>query len=125
MNRNYLTMDDLIGMTFSTVKVFKGSDGDKIEFIRNGKPVIIMEHQQDCCEFVYIEDIVGDMQDLVNTEILHAEESTADDPTVSDYGSATWSFYKFRTLKGYVDIRWYGESNGYYSETVSLYEVIE
>ena len=83
------------------------------------------EHYQDCCESVTIEDVVGDFNDLLNEPMLLAEEVTShENPegvTKPYQDSFTWTFYKFATRKGYVDVRWYGESNGYYSESVSLY----
>ena len=71
-----------------------------------------------------INDIVGDLQDLVGEPLLLAEEVDGETPVdfnVRDHESVTWTFYKFATRKGYVDVRWLGESNGYYSEGVDLF----
>lgn len=111
----------LRGKVLSDVRV----DNDEILFITDQAEEYIMYHEQDCCESVYIESIVGDLRDLIGSEILVAEEVSSDGAgAMSEYeDSYTWTFYKFATIKGYVDIRWYGSSNGYYSESVDFREV--
>ena len=114
----------LLGKTLSNIK----NDGDEIIFELEDGSKYKMFHNQDCCESVQVEDINGDLQDLIGSPITQAEESTSNDiidgkPTYPD--SFTWTFYKFATVKGYVTIRWLGESNGYYSEGVDFEKMQE
>lgn len=98
---------------------------DRIEFRDSEGKEYVMYHFQDCCEHVTIDDICGDLNDLVGCPVLLAEEvSNSDDPPKGEYepDSYTWTFYKLATIKGSVTIRWYGSSNGYYSERVTFCE---
>lgn len=114
-------VSDLIGKTLTKVT----ADDDEIIFVCEDGSKYSMHHDQECMEGVYIENIEGDLIDLIGTPILLADETTNSDdnvkPEVSDSCmSFTWTFYRFATIKGYVTIRWFGESSGYYSETVSF-----
>lgn len=114
-NKKDATISDLIGKTIIAIE----KSDDQIIFRTDGISYI-MFHNQGCCESVTIESIVGDLDDLIDKPILLAEERTEEGKSDSEYKSSTWSFYTLATIKGYVDIRWYGESNGYYSESVDF-----
>jgi hypothetical protein len=101
------------------VKIDKKKD-EQIIFEEDNGNKYIMYHRQDCCEGVNIESIDGDLQDLIGSPILLAEEVSSHEN--SYYESITWTFYKLATVKGYVTIRWFGSSNGYYSESVDFEE---
>jgi hypothetical protein len=116
----------LVGKTMTDVRRI---GDERIEFDCDDGKTFALLHHQDCCESVFIEDVCGDLSDLVGTPILVAEEAESNDlpegVTPPEYrdDSETWTFYKIRTIKGSVDIRWYGSSNGYYSESVSFEDV--
>lgn len=114
------TVEDLVGLTMSSVKNI--NDEELVLTSEDGR-VFKFYHNQDCCENVWIESIVGELDDLIGEPILLAEEVSSDGiPSLDGEESFTWTFYKFATRKGYVDVRWYGESNGYYSEEVTFRE---
>ncbi len=118
MYGNYLNVEVLLGKTLSEIK---NNDNHELLIYTTDGEKYKMYHNQDCCESVRIEEVIGDLGDLINSPITMAEEVTNQGET--DWGSQTWTFYKFATNKGYVTIRWLGESNGYYSESVDFVKV--
>jgi hypothetical protein len=112
-----------------SVEVFKDMlDQVMVDVINNGDELIFKTadgknhkfyHGQDCCESVSIEDVCGDLADLVGSPLLVAEQVDNEDEPECDAESYTWTFYKFGTAKGSVTVRWLGVSNGFYSESVS------
>lgn len=73
---NYTVFSDLVGKTITSIV---GGQGDEQLTIETGDDKIYrMYHNQDCCEHVYLEDIAGDLSDLVGSPILTAEESSSE-----------------------------------------------
>lgn len=120
-------MERFKGLVFDRID---GAVGDEaVTFYVNGLPRLQMYHSQDCCEDVRVEDICGNFLDLIGSPIIEAEEVTYENEPTPDgrtgYDSYTWTFYKLGTIKGHVTIRWLGESNGYYSESVYIQDFKE
>lgn len=125
-----IDIKELVGYAFNLIEVNK--DSTAVTFYgMAGQPLFKMTHKQDCCESVWLEEVVGDWGDLIGTPIFVAEcvsnhndpraNLTTDDEAYWDaVTSETWTFYKLTTMKGSVTLRWYGTSNGYYSEGVSI-----
>jgi hypothetical protein len=117
----------LLGLTLTSVTL--NADAGEIDFIAASGEHFRMYHEQDCCESVVINDVNGDIADLIDSPITTAEESTSGarpedvpKPDYEDY-SQTWTFYRIGTARGMVVIRWWGSSNGYYSEAVDFVRV--
>lgn len=100
-------------------------------FVAEDERKFVFWYEHDCCASCSVEDVCGDLSDLVGSPIVEAEEVSNYAPDKAPWEadkdryapeSFTWTFYRFSTAKGTVTVRWLGESNGYYSESVSFRE---
>lgn len=130
--------ESLLGKTLVSVV----NSEEEVKFVTDDGDIYVQYHDQDCCETVSVDDVIGDLEDLIGSPIIQAE--VVSQSGESEYGpsysnpkivsnwpegievpdyvndSFTWTFYKLATIKGSVTIRWFGSSNGYYSEEVSF-----
>jgi hypothetical protein len=105
-------MEQIIGLV--PTKIDQNYRRIIMEFSNGAKA--LWYHDQECCESVQVEDVCGEWSDLTGTPLLLAEERTQGGET--DDGKERWTFYTFRSIRGTVDVRWYGSSNGYYGVAV-------
>lgn len=93
-------------------------------FICSDGTQFLLTHLQECCENVDLEDANAAesfwlaLNEGKEVTIISADERSNNEE--SEYESETWTFYNFDTDQGYLNLRFYGSSNGYYSEGVSV-----
>lgn len=110
---DHFRLDELVGKTL----VNAVADHDSVRFLADDGVEYVF-----CCgdedeATVTVDDICGNISDLVGSPILKAEVSTRDGRSDKCW-SGTWSFYAFSTANGAVDIRWFGTSGDGCYETV-------
>jgi hypothetical protein len=120
----------LIGQTFHTVRRWDNDPTDTISFYSE-TATFHLYHAQECCENVFISDICGELSDLQGSPIVRCEIRSSDGESPNgpiEYGHydetalcGTWTFIEIATNKGSVTIRFFGASNGYYSETAEFF----
>ena len=110
-------IESLIGETIESISSLEIGVDEVVFTCASGK-IVRMVHMQECCESVTLADVCGDESDVVGGVIISADERVNQQSV--DYGSETWTFYDIQTSKGSLWLRWCGESNGYYSESVGI-----
>lgn len=120
----YVDVNVLLGKTILSIENMNPGE-DEVYITLDSGEKFKMYHNQDCCESVYLESVVGDVEDLIGEPLLVSEQVDGESPAdeENDYDVHQWTFYKFATRKGYVDLRWHGTSNGYYSTGVDFEQI--
>ena len=114
---------DIKRMVGVTMKSVVNDGDDQLVFSAEDGRRFVFYYEPDCCASCHIEEVCGDLSDLEGSPIVEAEEvSNYEHEAPPNADSYTWTFYRFSTVKGTVTVRWLGESNGYYSESVTLSE---
>lgn len=123
MEYKKIPFEEIKGKIIKKISISK--DKSIIKFLTDKDIEYQMYHDQICCEDVYLDDVDNDINLLLNSPILIAEETTNYTPPTISHNSFTWSFYRLGTINGVCVFRWYGTSNGCYSEEADVYEIIK
>lgn len=85
-----VSLSDMEGKTLKSIDGAR-TDSDEIIFTAETGERWVMLHEQDCCESVSVEDICGDISDLIGTPVIVAEEREYDGGALEEWDeSFTW-----------------------------------
>jgi hypothetical protein len=109
------------------VKEITGLEKDSPEvFIRVDNGTYKLYHEQDCCEYVRVVKVIGNVNELIGEVIFAEEDAGANEPDWhTEYvdESHTWTKHVLKTENAILEFWFLGESNGYYNESVSIKKI--
>jgi hypothetical protein len=114
-----MEFEELVGKTFTDIVT--NNHENVVYFTDSDGGQYMMYHNQDCCENVYLAEVIGgELSDLVGEKILFAEKVEQSISSGRYNDDEMWTFYKLSTNKTSITLRWVGSSNGYYSISVDF-----
>ena len=78
-------LSDLIGKTLTKIDI--SGNKETMTFHTRGGKEYRFYHNQDCCESVTMDNICGNIEDLIGSPILRAEKSTNTEENPPNYKS--------------------------------------
>jgi len=123
LKRKHVEFSALVGEVLDAVDIDR-EENQILLTTRSGRKFLVY-HEQDCCEEVQIVGQDGSFDKLIGKPIVEARDIAVDTgESESDYDSQTTTTLVFRVDDQTVISRWVGDSNGYYSESVDIAELI-
>lgn len=121
-----VNFNTLEGLTITKIDGLK-EYSEEVIFHTKEKRTFKLFHNYDCCENVLLADICGTT--ALTGKVLSAtmknnigKQNVKTDLSAFDDCSTTWTFYDIQTNKGFLTLRWFGNSNGCYSEEACFIE---
>jgi hypothetical protein len=121
LERSRVKFDVLVGEVLDAVDIDREKDQILLT-TRSGRQFLI-HHEQKCCETVEISGQDGSFDKLIGKPIVEARDNAVD-TSEEAADSQTTTTLVFRVDDHTVISRWVGDSNGYYSESVDIAELI-
>ena len=116
------TLEDLEGDTILRVTGLYKESSEVLFFFEAG--VLRMMHPGVCCSEGLLEDFEGNAEDFIGRPLTKIEVSS-NPASEKNNGNKEydWTFYKLRSDKGYLDLRWLGNTGrtGMYSSAIDCH----
>ncbi len=122
LERNRVKFDVLVGEVLDSVDIDR-EENQILLTTRSGRRFMVY-HEQDCCESVRMVGQNGSFDELIGKPIVEARDFAVDTSEEAIDSSQTTTTLVFRVDDQTVISRWIGDSNGYYSESVDIAELI-